>query len=62
MPHIITIIKDPKGDDLIHKEWLMTNALGGFASGSISNVLTRKYHALLMAPSSSWAELFYSIM
>ncbi len=49
MPHIITIIKDPKGDDLIHKEWLMTNALGGFASGSISNVLTRKYHALLIA-------------
>lgn len=31
------------------REWLITNGLGGFASGTISGLLTRRYHALLIA-------------
>lgn len=31
------------------REWLITNGLGGYASGTISGILTRKYHGLLIA-------------
>ena len=31
------------------KEWLVTNGIGGFASGTISGSLTRRYHGLLIA-------------
>src|SRR5580698_5781195 len=31
------------------REWLVTNGLGGYASGTISGVLTRRYHGLLVA-------------
>jgi predicted glycogen debranching enzyme len=31
------------------REWLVTNGIGGYASGTIANMLTRRYHALLMA-------------
>ena len=31
------------------REWLVTNGIGGFASGTIANVLTRRYHGLLLA-------------
>ncbi len=31
------------------REWLVTNGLGGFAAGTISGVLTRRYHGLLVA-------------
>src|SRR5262245_19708488 len=34
---------------LVSKEWLVTNGLGGYASGTISGALTRRYHALLVA-------------
>ena len=34
---------------LAHKEWLVTNGLGGYASGTVSGALTRRYHALLVA-------------
>lgn len=34
---------------LTKKEWLVTNGIGGFASGTISGVLTRRYHGLLVA-------------
>ncbi len=30
-------------------EWLVTNGLGGFASGTIAGALTRRYHGLLFA-------------
>src|SRR5215831_6692633 len=30
-------------------EWLETDGLGGFASGTISGIRTRRYHALLLA-------------
>jgi hypothetical protein len=31
------------------REWLCTNGIGGFASGTVSGLLTRRYHGLLVA-------------
>jgi predicted glycogen debranching enzyme len=31
------------------REWLVTNGIGGFASGTVSGNLTRRYHGLLIA-------------
>lgn len=31
------------------REWLVTNGLGGYASGTVAGVLTRRYHGLLIA-------------
>ena len=36
-------------DEALSKEWLVTNGLGGYASGTILGVNTRKYHGLLVA-------------
>src|SRR2546426_8822433 len=32
-----------------HREWLCTNGIGGFASGTVAGLLTRRYHGLLAA-------------
>lgn len=31
------------------REWLVTNGLGSFASGTVAGILTRRYHGLLIA-------------
>lgn len=31
-----------------HQEWLETDGLGGFSSGTVGEIRTRRYHALLM--------------
>ncbi len=31
------------------REWLVTNGIGGFASGTVAGLLTRRYHGLLLA-------------
>lgn len=31
------------------REWLVTNGMGGYASGTVSGLLTRRYHGLLVA-------------
>ncbi|MGE5805327.1 MAG: amylo-alpha-1,6-glucosidase [Ignavibacteria bacterium] len=36
-------------DECLEKEWLITNGLGGYASGTIAGISTRRYHALLIA-------------
>src|SRR5262249_46350344 len=36
-------------DDLLNREWLVTNGLGGYGSGTISGTVTRRYHGLLIA-------------
>jgi predicted glycogen debranching enzyme len=36
-------------DRLTSLEWLVTNGLGGYASGTLGGVVTRRYHALLIA-------------
>jgi len=35
--------------DLLTKEWLVTNGLGGYASGTVCGVPTRRFHGLLVA-------------
>src|SRR6202049_3313179 len=34
---------------LLNREWLVTNGLGGYASGTVSGIMTRRYHGLLIA-------------
>src|SRR5205085_5079320 len=34
---------------LLHREWLVTNGLGGYASGTVSGAVSWKYHGLLIA-------------
>src|SRR3954453_20473353 len=34
---------------LLRREWLTTNGLGGYASGTISGGVTWRYHGLLIA-------------
>jgi predicted glycogen debranching enzyme len=39
--------KDP--DEQVSREWLVTNGLGGYASGTVSGAMTRRFHGLLIA-------------
>src|SRR6059058_724922 len=34
---------------MITREWLVTNGIGGYASGSIGGVCTRRFHGILIA-------------
>lgn len=34
---------------LLRREWLVTNGLGGYASGTVVGVATRRYHGMLIA-------------
>src|ERR1700761_783442 len=36
-------------DTLVEREWILTNALGGYAAGTVAGVCTRRYHGLLIA-------------
>src|SRR5437879_13709354 len=38
-----------KAEMLLTHEWLVANALGGYASGTIAGVASRRYHSLLVA-------------
>ena len=41
-----------RGEDarqLLRREWLATNGLGGYASGTICGSVTWRYHGLLIA-------------
>lgn len=42
---------DPEGPaiPLVAREWLVTNGLGGYAAGTVSGVITRRFHGLLIA-------------
>lgn len=42
-------LPQPAVDPLLSREWLITNGLGGYASGTISGIATRRYHGLLIA-------------
>ena len=35
--------------ELAHREWLLTNGIGGYACGSLAEIPTRRFHALLVA-------------
>lgn len=48
--NIIREINTKVSDEfLLNKEWIVTNGLGGYASGTIGGLLTRRYHALLIS-------------
>ncbi len=36
-------------ESLVTREWLVTNGLGGYASGTIAGAVTRRFHGLLIA-------------
>ncbi len=36
-------------EPLVEREWLVTNGLGGYASGTIAGVCTRRYHGYLIS-------------
>ncbi|MEM9559545.1 MAG: amylo-alpha-1,6-glucosidase [Planctomycetota bacterium] len=47
--HSSHALRPGDGRDPLRTEWLLTNALGGFAMGTALGVPTRRYHALLIA-------------
>lgn len=42
-------LQDDQERDLTQTEWLVTNGLGGYASGTVDGVLTRVFHGYLIA-------------
>ena len=36
-------------ESAVRREWLVTNGLGGYASGTVAGINTRRYHGLLVA-------------
>lgn len=54
-----TLLKETLDNKLgIKDEWLDTNGLGSYASGSIENCNTRKYHGLLVCKQNNFEEKF----
>ncbi|MGC9334713.1 MAG: amylo-alpha-1,6-glucosidase, partial [Anaerolineae bacterium] len=51
MPSVISFGREVCGDlnAAEQREWLVTNGLGGYASGTVAGLLTRRYHGLLVA-------------
>ncbi len=54
MTDLIRVIRNrelssPESDPHWQKEWLVTNGLGGYASGTVTGAITRRYHGLLIA-------------
>jgi predicted glycogen debranching enzyme len=48
-PHLEWKSSDLAQRDLIKHEWLVTNGLGGYASSTVTGVVSRRYHGLLVA-------------
>jgi predicted glycogen debranching enzyme len=50
-----------QSEPLLTREWLVTNGLGGYASGTLAGVASRRYHGLLIAalpaPLGRWVML-----
>jgi predicted glycogen debranching enzyme len=48
---VLTILAgaDPRIDPHLRQEWLVTNGIGGYASGTVLGPITRRYHGLLIA-------------
>ncbi len=42
-------LREVEADPHLREEWLVTNGLGGYASGTVSGAITRRYHGLLIA-------------
>jgi len=42
-------LNEAQSDPHLMKEWLVTNGLGGYASGTVTGAITRRYHGLLIS-------------
>ncbi|GJL58886.1 MAG: glycogen debranching protein [Nitrospirales bacterium] len=51
LPQVVDVGREMCGDVWLaeRREWLVTNGIGGFASGTVAGSLTRRYHGLLIA-------------
>ena len=52
LTRVIRLPKDAvpsDGEPVPRREWLVVNGLGGYASGTVAGVVTRRYHGLLAA-------------
>jgi predicted glycogen debranching enzyme len=52
LTRVIRPARDPapvSGEATPRREWLVVNGLGGYASGTVAGVVTRRYHGLLVA-------------
>src|ERR1051325_8087003 len=49
MPWVRSATENPDPVLLLTREWLVTNALGGYSSASVSGACTRRYHGLLVS-------------
>src|SRR3979490_3040306 len=47
IPWVSAATTDPEAH--VTREWLVTNGLGGYASGTVPGVITRRYHGILIA-------------
>ncbi|MDP9148913.1 MAG: glycogen debranching enzyme N-terminal domain-containing protein, partial [Myxococcota bacterium] len=47
-PDDLALEEDPS-NPFVTREWLVTNSLGGYASGTLAGIATRRFHGLLMA-------------
>lgn len=45
----ITQAQADNAREILRREWLITNGLGGYGSGTISGMVSRRYHGLLIA-------------
>jgi predicted glycogen debranching enzyme len=48
-PELIREVKVDQTSSELDREWLVTNGLGGYASGTIAGLNTRRFHGLLIA-------------
>ena len=42
-------LEEEPSNPFVTREWLVTNGLGGYASGTVAGIATRRFHGLLMA-------------
>jgi predicted glycogen debranching enzyme len=49
LPVLLQEDAEARRREVLTREWLVTNGLGGYASGTLGGVTTRRYHGLLIA-------------
>ncbi|MHB8953627.1 MAG: amylo-alpha-1,6-glucosidase [Pirellulaceae bacterium] len=62
MSDLVRALSGHEGDvqSLLTREWLVTNGLGGYASGTISGAVTRRYHGWLISALSRGRTMMFN--